>query len=331
MSSAPRDTSDAASVEEKFTDALGKYLMKIKQAHENTVSWAKAIGEAKGKGTLKSGGKIRVKDGETEREMGSHELRQYSSAVWHALRQIPRMMRAEQDRIKAERKAKRNNTLRDQAPTQFTGELVAFFKAVDLGTYNGKRLQDHPDMKRFFENGIGKLTFGVSLFNVFGNIHKLRNSSNSVTLSAKERSLISGALDALRAKKASEGKTEDVALLEAGEIKNKDYMSILSHYRNKTAKPETLSPFSPDVSRMSEITTELNDKYRAELKESRPKVKVVREKPTTPARKSPKVAAPAPAKAAGKTAAKIAPVAAPAPAAKPSVASPGKGKAAAKR
>jgi hypothetical protein len=329
MSSAPRDTSDSASVEEKFTDALGKHLLKIKQAHENTVSWAKAIGQAQGKGTLKSGGKIHVKDGETEREIGSQELRQYSATIWHALRQIPRMMRAEQDRIKAERKAKRGAP-RDQAPVQFTGELVAFFKAVDLGSYNGKRLQDHADMKRFFENGIGKNTFGVSLFNVFGNVHKLRNNTNTVTLSAKERTLISGALDALRAKKVAEGKSVDVANLDAGQLQNKDYMSILSFYKNKTAKPEALAPFSADVMRMVELTGELNDKYRAELKEKRPKVKVVREKPTTPAKKSPK-AAPAPA-AKGKAAtSKIAPVAAPAPAAKPSVASPGKGKAPAKR
>jgi hypothetical protein len=213
----------------------------------------------------------------------------------------------------------------------FTGELVAFFKAVDLGSYNGKRLQDHPDMKRFFENGIGKNTFGVSLFNVFGNVHKLRNNSNSVTLSAKERTLISGALDSLRAKKVAEGKSVDVANLDAGQLQNKDYMSILSFYKNKTAKPEALAPFSADVMRMVELTGELNDKYRAELKEKRPKVKVVREKPTTPARKSPK-AAPAPAAKGKATASKIAPVAAPAPAAaKPSVASPGKGKAAAKR
>jgi len=325
MSSAPRVESDSASVEEKFTDALGKHLIKIKQAHENTVRWAKEIGEAKGKGTLKSGGKIKV-DG--DREMGSHELRQFSATIWQALKEIPRMIRSEADRVKAEKKAKRTAP-REQAPTQFTGELVAFFKNVDLGSYNGKKLQDHSDMKPFFESGVGKLTFGVSLFNVFGNIHKLSNNSNTVVLTAKQRGFISGALDALRAKKLSEGKTEDVALLDAGEIKNKDYMSILSHYRNKAAKPEALAPYSPGVTRMSEITTELNDKYRGDLKEKRPKTKTVRNKPATTPKKSPRPSAQTAAKAAPKAAptTKMAPVAT-----KPSVASPSKaGKAAAKR
>lgn len=325
MSSAPRVESDSASVEEKFSNVVRNHLIKIKQAHENTVKWAKEIGEAKGNKSLKSGGKIKV-DG--DREMGSRELTQFSATIWAALQEIPKMYNDEAKRIKQAKKAKRN-TPREQAPTKFENGLVAFFKSVDLGSYNGKRLQDHPEMAAFFERGVGKLTFGVSLFNVYGNIHKIHNNSNTVVLTAKERGHIADALAALRAKKVSEGKTEDVALLDAGEIKNKDYMSILSHYRNKTVDSKTLAQYAPHVTRMSDITTELNDKYRADLKESRPKAKTVRTKPTTPARKSPKPAAPVAAKSAAKTETK--PAAKAAPAAKASVASPSKGKAAVKR
>lgn len=304
----------------KPTDALGEHIRKIKAMVDTTLKANRLIGEAKGNGSLKSGGHIKLADG---KEISSNDVRKFASTIHEALKQIPRMIREKEQREKAERKARRG-TPRAQAPTQFTKALVEFFNSIDLGKGpSGKRLQDEADMQLFFKSGVGKLTFGVSLFNVWGNIHKLRTGSNKVTLSDSERRHIADALRSLREEKVKQNKTEDIAMLDAGQLQNKDYMSILSFYRNKEAGD--LTRFSDGVNTMSQITKDLNTKYGEQLKAARPKAeKVVRNKPSTPVRKSAPTAAKAvasPAKASKLPAAPAMP-AAPAKA----VASPSKGK-----
>jgi hypothetical protein len=305
----------------KPTDALGEHIRKIKAMVDTTLKANRLIGEAKGNGSLKSGGHIKLADG---KEISSNDVRKFASTIHEALKQIPRMIREKEQREKAERKARRG-TPRAQAPTQFTKALVEFFNSIDLGKGpSGKRLQDEADMQLFFKSGVGKLTFGVSLFNVWGNIHKLRTGSNKVTLSDSERRHIADALRSLREEKVKQNKTEDIAMLDAGQLQNKDYMSILSFYRNKEAGD--LTRFSDGVNTMSQITKDLNTKYGEQLKAARPKAeKVVRNKPSTPVRKS-APAAPAKTVASPAKASKL--PAAPAMPAAPakSAASPSKGK-----
>jgi hypothetical protein len=245
------------------------------------------------------------------------------------------MKNDEKKREKAERKARRG-TPRALAPCQFQAPLIEFFKSVDLGkSHNGKRLQDDADMSYFFKNGIGRLTFGVSLFNVWGNIQKISTKSNDVSLSDKDRAHLKAALEALREDKRKKiaagvkGASEDLAKLEAGQLQNKDYMTILSFYSVKGSTTD-LTPYTEQVNKMSQVTKDLNTKYGEQIRAARPqKPKVERKKPVTPVRKSAPAPAPAPAKAEPKGK-KVAAAPAPAPA-KASVASPSKGKAAAKR
>lgn len=319
----PRSSASDAASDAKPADALSEHVRKIKVAHDNTVRLARLFGEAKGSNSLK-GGKLVLPDG---KEISSNDIRHYSSEISTALSQIRRMISDEKKREKAARRARRTAP-RAQAPTQFTSPLVNFFKAIDLGSGpNGKKLQDQPEMELFFKNGIGMLTFGVSLFNVWGNIHKLRHNSKETTLSTSERALIADALRALREKKVQSGNMEEVEKLDSGRIQNKDYMSILSHYRNKEADTAKLAPYADGVARMSQLTKDLNTKYGEQLKAARPKAeKVVRNKPSTPVRKSAPVA-PVKAVASPVKASKLpAMPAAPAKA----VASPSKGKKASK-
>jgi hypothetical protein len=316
----PRSQASEVS-ETKPTDALGEHIRKVKAMIDTTLKATRLIGEAKGNGSLKSGGRIKLADG---KEIGSADVRQFASTIYASLKQIPRMIREKEQREKAERKARRG-TPRAQAPTQFTKGLVEFFNSIDLGKGPaGKRLQDEVDMQLFFKSGVGKLTFGVSLFNVWGNIHKLRTGSNKVTLSDPERRHIADALRSLREEKVKQNKTDDIAMLDAGQLQNKDYMSILSFYRNKEAGD--LTRFAEGVNTMSQITKDLNTKYGEQLKAARPKAeKVVRNKPSTPVRKSapavPVKTVASPAKASKLPAAPAMP-AAPAK----TVASPAKGK-----
>jgi hypothetical protein len=276
----PRSRASEVSDDVKPTDALSEHIRKIKIAHDNTVKMARLIGEAKGNGSLKSGQRLKLPDG---KEIGSADVRAFSSAIYASLKQIPRMIREEKAREKAERKARRG-TPRQQAPAMFKAGLVEFFRAIDLGKGpSGKRLQDEPEMALFFKNGVGKLTFGVSLFNLWGNIHKIASGSQKVILTDKERKHIADALASLRKEKVEKNKTEDLELLDAGQLQNKDYMSILSFYRNKENTTD-LTPYSEGVNTMSQITKDLNNKYREQLAAARPKVERV--KPSTPARKS---------------------------------------------
>ena len=320
----PRSRASEAS-DNKPTDAIGEHIRSIKAMIDTTLKATRLIGEAKGNGSLKSGGRIKLADG---KEIGSADVRQFASTIFASLKQIPRMYREKEQREKAERKARRG-TPRAQAPTQFTKNLVAFFNSLDLGKGpSGKRLQDETDMALFFKSGVGKLTFGVSLFNVWGNIHKLRTGSNKVTLSDSERHHIADALKSLRESKVAANKTEDIAMLDAGQLQNKDYMSLLSFYRNKEAGD--LTRYSDGVNTMSVITKDLNTKYGEQLKAARPKAeKVVRNKPSTPVRKS-APAAPAKAVASPAKASKLPAVPAMPAAPSKAVASPSKGKKASK-
>jgi hypothetical protein len=133
----------------------------------------------------------------------------------------------------------------------------------------------------FFQSGVGNLTFGVSLFNVWGNIYKLKNESTEIVLDSGCQRTLRDALDALKAKKradisaAEDEKTResakaDLARIEANRIHNKDYMSILSFYRIKE-NPNDLTGFTEGVVHMSSITKKLNQEYGSQVRENRAK------------------------------------------------------------
>ena len=326
-------SSDSVS-SEKPTNPLDSHVHEIRKMVDAALRVSRGVFEHKGANKLENG---KFTDAEGSK-YGPGDVRAMQHKINTHLKQIKRMISEEKKREKLERKARRG-TPRALAPCQFQPALVDFFKSIDLGSGpKGKRLQDDTDMSIFFKHGIGRLTFGVSLFNVWGNIQKISNGSNKVSLSDKERAHIRSALEALRDDKRKKiaagvkGAEDDLALLEAGQLQNKDYMTILSFYRVKDASEETtkkLMDYTEHVNRMSQITKDLNTKYGEQVRAARPtKPKAERKKPVTPVRKSAPVAAAPAAKAT-----KAAPAAksAPAPAAKAPVASPAKGKAAAKR
>jgi hypothetical protein len=317
---------------EKPTNVFDAHLQETCELVRAFAKASRAVFENKGANKLENG-KFTNTDGS---KIGVGDVRSMEQKIIAQIKLIKKMKNDEKKREKAERKARRG-TPRALAPCQFQAPLIEFFKSVDLGkSHNGKRLQDDSEMSYFFKNGVGRLTFGVSLFNVWGNIQKISTKSNDVSLSDKDRAHLKAALEALREDKRKKiaagvkGASEDLAKLEAGQLQNKDYMTILSFYSVKGSTTD-LTPYTEQVNKMSQITKDLNTKYGEQIRAARPqKPKVERKKPVTPVRKSAPAPAPAPAKVEAKGK-KVAAAPAPAPAAKASVASPSKGKAAAKR
>lgn len=276
--------------------SLSEYIKNNTKAFDSAVKLAKVIGQARGANQLKPGGKIKLEDG---REVGMDDLNLYVSNIKRNLREIPRMIaKAESDKKAAKAAARAEREPNTQPPNQFTSDLVNFFRSVDMGAGLGgvKRLQDQPEMALFFNNGVGNLTFGVSIFNVYGNHQKLSSGNTKVFLDASGKSALSGALDAMKAAKRTqlasttdekkrEALTKDLERLETGEIQNKDYMSILSFYSVKKTGTD-LSHFADQVAEMRRITGSLNDSYRSQIAAARPP------KPTKAPKEAPAAAAP---------------------------------------
>lgn len=332
-------SSDSVS-SEKPTNAFDAEVEEICELFRSYEKSARAVFEAKGANKLTNGKTTITNTDGTSVTIGLSDVRSAAQKILNKTRNLKKVKNAEKKRERDERKARRSAP-RALPPCQFQSPLVEFFKSVDLGKgANGKRLQDDSEMSYFFKNGIGRLTFGVSLFNVWGNIQKIATKSGDVTLSDKDRVHLKAALEKLRDVKrkniadGKKGAAEDMTKFEAGQLQNKDYMTILSFYsvEDKDAGAK-LAPYIEQVNKMSQITKDLNAKYAEQIRvaKNEAKPKVERKKPSTPVRKSAPVAAPV-AKAETKVAPKGKAAAAPAPApAKASVASPSKGKAAAKR
>jgi len=263
------------------TNNLDELIKKLISSVDSAIKIAKFIGEGRGSGALKTGGKITLSDGH---QVGLEDLKSYVAKIKKSLAGIPKMVndkRKAEDQAKRERRAQREQ--KPQPPYRYTNELVSFFKSVNLGHGTGshKTLQSDPAMKYFFEHGIGNLTFGVSLFNVWGNIHKITSGSTKVVLDAKSKAALHGAIEHIKAKKQEELRSEtdpkqaatltkDLEDLNADEIKNKDYMSILTFYRDQSVSAADLAQYSEVVSVMSETTKQLNVEYREKIKSSRP-------------------------------------------------------------
>jgi hypothetical protein len=329
-------SSDSVS-SEKPANAFRAEIDEICDLFRSFEKSSRAVFETKGANKLQNGKTTITNTDGSSVTIGLSDVRSAAQKILNKIRNLEKLKNSEKKRERDERKARRSAP-RALPPCQFQAPLVEFFKSVDLGKgANGKRLQDDSEMAYFFKNGIGRLTFGVSLFNVWGNIQKLATKSGDVTLSDKDRVHLKAALERLREVKrqniadGKKGAAEDMAKFEAGQLQNKDYMTILSFYsvQDKEAAAK-LTPYIEQVNKMSQITKDLNTKYADQIKAAKPqKPKVERKKPSTPVRKSAPVAAPA-AKAEPKAKGKAAAAPAPAPA-KASVASPSKGKAAAKR
>jgi hypothetical protein len=261
---------------------LKQHTERIVNVFENTIEIAKMISEAKGNGTLNAKNKT-IKFGESE--IGLKDLAAYVSRVKNAIREIPRIVAKEKAAEKAaKRESKAARPSRPLPPIQYRSELVEFFKKADLGkTADGKqKLQDDSTLNLFFTNGVGNSMFGVSLFNVWGNIQKLKNGGTKVVLDSHARTVLKESLDYLKTRcrdkigvaetdKARASAESDLSALEAGEIQNKDYMCILSFYSVKDNKDQLVG-FTDKVAVMSKMTTGLNAGYRGRIKESRPKV-----------------------------------------------------------
>jgi hypothetical protein len=260
--------------------------------------------------------------------IGASELRTMKAHIVKTVQNLPKVIASSERAKKAQKSAARRANMtgdRQQPPSIFTGELVAFFKAADLGTKpdGTGRLQDMPEMAAFFTNGVANLTFGVSLLNVWGYRNKLNGDHHRVVLDANAKKYLKTAIEKLRLKKtaniakaresgdakAIENSERELTRFNDGEIQNKDYMTLFIEYRNaEQPAKETLLKFSEVVSSMSDVTKARNEHYKTELQAKHPKVVAAPVKKTaaTPVRKS---ASPAPVK---KTEA-VAPLPTPAP------------------
>lgn len=269
------------STETETNVSLKEHAQRVIQVIDVTLNMSKMLYEAKGNGTINAKNK-KIKIG--EEEYGFETLRDYASKLKNAVREFPRIAGREEAAKKAAKKAaKATRTHRPLPPIQYRTELVEFFKKVDLGkAADGKHdLQKDASLALFFNNGIGNLVFGVSLFNVWGNIQKLKNGGTKVVLDNHARTTLRESLDYLKTRcrdklasattdKERETANADMAALEAGEIQNKDYMCILSFYSVKENKDQLVG-FTDKVTAMSEMTTALNATYRQRIKDSRPK------------------------------------------------------------
>ena len=223
--------------------------------------------------------------------IGLSEIRAMKAHVIKTLQSLPKVWASSERAKKAQKSAARRANMtgdRHQPPSVFTGELVSFFKAADLGTKpdGTGRLQDMPEMEEFFDKGVANLTFGVSLLNVWGYRNKLTGSDHHrVILDANAKKNLKTAIDKLRVKKtaniakaresgvakAIENAERELTRFNEGEIQNKDYMTLFIEYRNATQPPkETLLQFSEVVSTMSEITKARNEHYKMELQKKHP-------------------------------------------------------------
>ncbi len=285
---------DAHSVATEETNInLTEHIEKLAKAFDSSVKLAKVIGKAQGDKTLKNGSKMKLQDGT---EIGLEDLNQQISKIKTELRRIPRIVTTQKKHEKAAKKAKHaSRESKSQAPHQYDQPLVEFFNKSNLGrAADGRtRLQDLPEMALFFRSGVGSTTFSVSLFNVWGSIHKLDNKTNEIVLDSASQRALHGALEALKVKKqdninlarsaisvasndeerkVAEKALEDAQLdlerLRANKIQNKDYMGILSHYRIKE-NPNDLTSFADGVAVMCNITKERNTEYREMIQQSR--------------------------------------------------------------
>ncbi len=304
---------DVHSVASEETNVnLSEHIEKLTKAFDSSVKLAKVIGRAQGDKTLKNGSKMKLQDGT---EIGLEDLNQQISKIKTELRRIPRIIATLKRSERAAKKAKHAGRESTQTPHQYLSPLIEFFKSSDLGrAADGRtRLQDMPDMQLFFQSGVGNLTFGVSLFNVWGSIYKLNNKTQEIVLDSASQRALHDALEALKTKKqdnislaraaiskasndeerklaekALEDAQMDLERLRANKIQNKDYMGILSHYRIKE-NPNDLTSFADGVSKMCEITKGRNFEYREMILKSREG-----EKKTTKATGVVPVAAPVP-------------------------------------
>jgi hypothetical protein len=273
--------------------SLGEHITNISKSIDTCIKLTKLIYEARGRGDLKSGKKLTLADG---KEMGLDDLNSFVSEVKNNIKNIPKIVNSERKAELERKRARHAKTVKKaQPPSRCSEELVMFFKNADLGTTKdgSRRLQDHPDMSLFFNNGVGNLPFGVSLFNVWGNIYKMKHKSVDIVLDASAQRALSSALAVIRkkkndiinspdllssdpyvkaaAEKAAATAKVDLEFLDANKIRNKDYMNIWSHY-TKPNTPEdvkTLTPYAESVNNMSAITKDLNKMYRKDIETTR--------------------------------------------------------------
>lgn len=275
---------DSVQIGDNKTSSLREHVEQVLKAYTSTLAATKHFYEARGANKLnKTVRKIQMADGS---EMGLDDLKAYQKKVAESIRMIPRIVADEERAQREKKKALRaEREVTSQPPNQYSKDLVDFFKKADMGG-----LQKNAEMKAFFDHGIGNRTFGVSLFNVYSNIHKLNTGNAELVLDAAGAKALSGALNVLKEKaRAVLANPEsdaghrtraqhDLELLEANKLQNKDYMTILSHYCDKSSDAEKLKQYTPHVERMSEITRALRSDYREKLLASRPKpVKAVKE------------------------------------------------------
>jgi hypothetical protein len=256
--------------------SISSHIKQLVQAIDVTVKVAKFIGEARGNGTLKPGKKVKF---DNDTMLGIEDLNSYVSSIKNGLKRIPKMINDEKKAEKAAARARRGaHPVKAQPPGQYKAPLVNFFNQTDMGNGpDGRRLQDNSEMELFFKYGVGIPTFGVSLFNVWGNVQKLKTGKSQVVLDAKSREILHEALTELKNTRrdtlakggldeaAMNGIRQDIERLESGQLKNKDYMFIFCFYRNKENTTD-LSAHAPGVANMSRITKELNSQYGAKVK-----------------------------------------------------------------
>ena len=181
---------------------------------------------------------------------------------------------------------KENPSSEQQPPAQFRPEIVEFFKKANLGPKpdGTGRLQDLSIMKTFFENGLANLTFLVSLFNIWGYQNKISNKSyDNVVIDDNVREYLFESIEALKVKKIANlkqaresgdatsitGREKDLNDFENGIIKNKDYLTLVVHYKivpeEVTITREHQMVYNNNIQAMIGITRIVNSKYKSQI------------------------------------------------------------------
>jgi len=352
----PSGSNIVSSLKEYIKESVSKQL-------RDTFKIIKDFNLAKGEKKLNKENQLEIETASGEKMfITAKHIQNAEQSIIEKINKIPFYVKEDILNKKKAKKRSGNQEAKMQPPVQFRSELVEFFKNANLGSYNGVRLQDCPEMAVFFTSGIANLVFGVSLLNVWGYQNKISSKNyDKVVLDANAKKHLKEAIGVLHNKKkaavAEHRASGDAVKLAAAEeelkdfdngvIKNKDYMTLFITYKYDHTDADKLAQiagFESEVKAMIDITKHLNQEYGKQIASLRPeKPKVVRAKvekaPASPRANARKSTSASPAPAVAKAAAPVlAPVAtsraasaspAPAPVAAPAPATKGK-KAAAK-
>lgn len=130
---------------------------------------------------------------------------------------------------------------------------------------NNIKFQEESQCEVFFKEGFSKSITLISLFNIFGNIYKLKNKTNEVKLTQEQKDIIDPAMKHIINEYIKDNNFEDIKSLENGIISIKNMMSIVSFYRIKN-KDISNNFYMEKVEIMFDLIKEVNQILSSKLR-----------------------------------------------------------------